>query len=364
MGKKLFFLCCLLLSLTGCAFGAEPGKQPEKTPDKPAAMETYTPKKITGPVHLVWDWQADGEGKSQILQQDKLPGVNVLSPKWYEITDENGTVTAKNEDKTYAAKAHAKGYAVWPLITNGFHPERTHKLLDNPAGRQKVVQQLLTLCKSRQLDGINLDFENIQPGDRDRLTDFVGEIADALRGENLTVSIDVTVPSQQGNWSRCYDRGALAAKTDYVMLMAYDEHYRKSPVAGSVASLPWVEKGIRAALSEQVPKAKLVLGMPLYMRDWTIGPDGNVSAKTLSMPGAEKLVQEKQLSRQWLTDLGQYYFAYTDEKNVQHKVWQEDARSLLLKAALVSRYDLAGSCYWRKGLETQDVWEKLAAAML
>lgn len=364
MKAKWLILCGLLLSLTGCALGAAPSKVGTETAaERTVERENYTPRKVNGTVHLVWDWQPEDGSVSQLLEQEKLPGINVVSPKWFEIADENGRIANKNGDIAYVEKAHAKGYIVWPLITNGFNPDRTRKLLHNPTARQQVVQQLLSLCKTMQLDGINLDFENIHPEDRKRLTDFVGEIAEALHTNNLTVSIDVTIPSSNGNWSRCYDRGALSAKTDYVMLMAYDEHYRKSKIAGSVASLPWVEAGVQATLAEKVPKEKLVLGMPLYMRDWTIDKSGQVSAKTLSMSGAEQLLKEKTLVPQWLPDKGQYYFSYTDEKNQQHQVWQEESRSLLLKAALVSRYDLAGSCYWRKGLETPDVWSKLAAVM-
>lgn len=163
----------------------------------------------------------------------------------------------------------------------------------------------------------------------------------------------MTVPSDNGNWSRCYDRKALAEKVDYVMLMAYDEHSRLSPKAGSVASLPWVEQGIRNTLKE-VPAEKLVLGMPLYMRDWK-EENGKVSARTLSMEGARKLIAEKGLVPAWHSEEAQYYFEYR-EQGVLHRVWQEDARSLALKNALISRYNLAGSAYWRKGLEEPEVW--------
>lgn len=215
------------------------------------------------------------------------------------------------------------------------------------------MEGILALAKQYQLDGINLDFENIQAADSDRLTDFVGEIAGPLQQGGYTVSIDVTVPSDNGNWSRCYDRKALAEKVDYVMLMAYDEHSRLSPKAGSVASLPWVEQGIRNTLKE-VPAEKLVLGMPLYMRDWK-EENGKVSARTLSMEGARKLIAEKGLVPAWHSEEAQYYFEYR-EQGVLHRVWQEEARSLALKNALISRYNLAGSAYWRKGLEEPEVW--------
>jgi spore germination protein YaaH len=235
----------------------------------------------------------------------------------------------------------------------------TTGLLQDNHGRKEAVREMAMLCEKYGLDGLNLDFENIAADDKGRLVDFVGEIAAVLHAKEKTVSMDITMPSASGNWSKCYDRAALAKRVDYMMLMAYDEHGRLSKSSGSVASLPWTEKGLRMTLRE-VPSHKLLLGMPLYMRLWE-EKDGVVTAKTLSMLQAEKLWREKNTARSWLADCGQYYFEYK-EKAVLYRVWQEEARSLTLKAALISRYDLAGGAFWRSGLEDASVWQPLAAA--
>lgn len=314
-----------------------------------------------GNIGVLWDWQAPGEKASKLVEQDKLPGISVLSPKWFEITDAKGTITVSNASKEYTEKAHAKGYKVWALITNSFDPELTTDLLDSLMYRSKVIHQLRELAKKYDLDGINIDFENINPNDKEKLTEYVAEIAQALHADGLTVSMDVTVPSSSGYWSRCYDRKSLAQHVDYLMVMAYDEHGSQSKVAGSVASLSWVEKGVANTLAEGVPAEKLVLSMPLYMRIWD-EVDGVASGKTLSMAQADKLIQDKKLTPQWLSQEGQYYFEYSENGHL-YRVWQENRRSLALKASLVNRYDLAGGAYWRSTLETQDVWQVLADAM-
>jgi len=357
MNRKLAsLLCALLVTLTGWA-AAAPEKETVRKTAKVA--ETQTSRQQPAQIHLVWDWQAPGEKASTVLKKAKLPAVNVLSPSWFSIATSYGEIIRQDVSKDYVEKAHAKGYKVWPLIKNGeFDPKLTRNLLDNPEGREHVCLDLLYLCREYHLDGINLDFENIHPDDRDKLTDFVGEITRTLHPLGLKVSIDVTIPSDNGYWSKCYDRKGLAQNVDYVMLMAYDEHPRLSPVAGSVASLPWVEQGLKKTLQE-VPKEKLLLGMPLYMRLWQ-EQGGKVSARTLSMSQAEKLLQDKRPEQKWDSNLGQYYFAFK-EGDALYRVWQEEARSLALKMALASRYDLAGTCYWRQGLETPDVWETLEA---
>lgn len=318
-----------------------------------------------GQLSVLWDWQAPGEKSGRLAEQPRLPGVNVLSPSWFIIANEKGKIKDKkgNASLDYVRQAHERGYQVWALITNDFNPDMTKKLLASPMGRANAVREMKSLAKKYQLDGINIDFENIHPEDKDRLTDFVGEISRALQAEGLTVSMDITIPSSSGMWSRCYDRRALAEQVDYLMLMAYDEHSAASTVSGSVASLGWVEKGITATLAEGVPPRKLLLGMPLYMRIWQEDiKTGKAKGKTLSMSQAEQMIAERGLAPVWLPEAGQYYFEYAEGKS-RYRVWQENRRSLALKASLVSRYDLAGGAYWRSTLETPDVWETLAQVM-
>lgn len=318
-----------------------------------------------GQISVLWDWQAPGEKASRLAEQNKLPGVNVLSPSWFIIANEKGKIKDKkgNASLDYVRQAHARGYQVWALITNDFNPDMTKKLLGSPMGRANAVREMKSLAKKYQMDGINIDFENIYPEDKDRLTDFVGEISRALQAEGLIVSMDITIPSSSGMWSRCYDRRGLAEQVDYLMLMAYDEHSAASTISGSVASLGWVEKGITSTLAEGVPPKKLLLGMPLYMRIWQEDiKTGKAKGKTLSMSQAEQMITDRGLAPVWLPEAGQHYFEYT-EGGSRYRVWQENRRSLALKASLVSRYDLAGGAYWRSTLETTDVWESLAQVM-
>ena len=334
--SRIFILLCLLMVWTESALAA-------------------------GNLGVLWDWQAPGEKESRLVQREKLPGIDVLSPSWFILENAQGKIKTRHGSVKYVRQAHNKGYQVWALITNNFDPKMTSKLLDSPLARKRVIAQMEQLAKDYELDGFNLDFENINPADKDKLTDFVQEISKSLKPQGLIISIDVTIPSNSGYWSKCYDRKAIAEVVDYMMLMAYDEHGAGSEVSGSVASLPWVEDGIQKTLQEGAPEAKLILGMPLYMRTWQ-ETKGKVKAKTLSMAQADKVIQEKGLVPVWLSKEGQYYFEY-QEKNTRYRVWQENRRSLALKASLVNRYNLAGGAYWRSTLETEDVWPALSETL-
>ena len=340
------------------AWRAARAEHAEKPPLPHLAHRDRAPRQV----RLVWQNRFDAP--INLAEQPPIAGITVVSPCWFTV-GAAGTVVAApkaHPDRGYTDKAHAKGYQVWALVTNAdFDPEETGALLANEDTRCAAVRNLLATAKEYALDGLNLDFENVHLADRDRLTGFVEEIAAAARAEGLIVSVDVTFPGGSENWSQCYDRAALAAAVDYIAVMAYDEHGQSSPVAGSVASLDWVEAGLSATL-EEVPPEKLLLGMPLYMRLWEEEDGHLVKARTLTMEEAAHLLAEKKLRRRWLSDAAQFYFEYPSGDRLC-RVWQEDARSLAQKAALVSRYDLAGAAFWRRGHETMDIWPTVMAVL-
>ncbi|WIW71490.1 glycosyl hydrolase family 18 protein [Anaerosinus gibii] len=314
-------------------------------------------KKVSRNEKISLVWQPTFEDENNLAKIDKIQGVNVVSPCWFSIDNQWGLV--KNQaDIAYVKAAKEKGYSVWPLITNSFDPDLTKSIVHNPNARKNVIKQLLLYVALYNLDGINLDFENIYEEDREAVSVFVQEISDALHELNVIVSIDVTVPSNVSQWSLSYDRKAYSKSVDYVMLMAYDEHWRTSPVSGSVASIGWVEQGVENTLKE-VPADKLILGIPLYMREWKeTNQSGKtkVEAKTLSMMQSDELIKKHKVKLNWLADKGQNYFEFT-ANNAKYRVWVEDERSIQMKLDLVHQYKLAGVAGWRKGFEKSEIWK-------
>lgn len=305
----------------------------------------------TEKINLVWQPIIDEE--NDLSKIEKLPGVNIVSPSWFIIDNEQGHIQSKIDEK-YLQQIKTKEYKLWPLIHNNFDPEMTHKWLNDEKARKYLIRQLLFYAKRYGITGYNFDLENIYDEDKDKLTQFMQEVTESLHQENIIVSMDITVTSTTPNWSTCYDRKALGKYVDYLILMAYDEHGRSSTISGSVASLSWVENGVKD-LIKQVPSEKVILGIPLYMRLWEEDYEGNVKAQTLSMIEANKLMKEKDKYPIWLKDEGQIYFAYRENGKI-YRVWKEDVNSLRLKVDLVKKYNLAGVASWRKGFETKDIW--------
>ncbi|MCF6095326.1 glycosyl hydrolase family 18 protein [Microaerobacter geothermalis] len=312
---------------------------------------------LGGKINLTWEHVIKKNPSPKELLP--LPGVNVVSPTWFSLMDKEGNLSNKAE-LSYVKWAHSQGYQVWALFNNRFDPDVTHDVLSDFMKRKRVIQQLIQFSSLYQLDGINIDFENVYLKDKELLVQFVREMAPYLHEQNLTLSIDVTIKSPSENWSLFYDRKRLAEAVDYVVVMTYDEHWASSTKAGSVASLPWVEKGLLGVL-EEVPAEKLLLGVPFYTRLWKeeSQADGSikVSQKAISMMAAEKWIKEKRITPQWLEDLGQWYAEYNDPKDqAVYRIWLENEDSMRKRIQLVKKYDLAGIASWRRGFEKPEIW--------
>lgn len=345
--------------------GFLPKESVELTEVRQVALNRSAPARESAPwkplgqkINLVWEQVTNRT--PNVSDIGPLPGVNVVSPTWFELKDGEGTLQNK-ADPAYVKWAHQRGYKVWGLVTNGFNPDWTKSVLGSYDKRDKLIAQLIHYANMYDLDGINIDFENVYLAEKEKLVQFVRELTPYLHEQGLTVSIDVTIKSTAETWSMFLDRAALAQVVDYMAVMTYDEHWASSPKAGSVASLPWVENGLKGVL-EEVPHQKLLLGVPFYTRLWTESKqaDGSVkvSSKALSMPRAQEWIQERKLTPKLDEASGQNYVQYTDPKDGNtYKMWLEDVTSVQKRMELVQKYNLAGAAAWRRGYELPEIWQ-------
>jgi spore germination protein YaaH len=329
-----------------------------------APQTTPAWKPLGKKINLVWEHVVNRN--PSLSEIGPMHGVNVVSPTWFELKDDQGNLSNKS-DPAYVQWAHKRGYLVWGLVSNGFNPDWTKAVLGSFEMREKLIAQILHYAHLYDLDGINLDFENVYLVDKERLVQFVRELTPYLHEHGLTVSMDVTIKSGSDRWSRFYDRAALAQVVDYIAVMTYDEHWASSPEAGSVASLPWTEEGLRGVL-EEVPSKKLLLGVPFYTRLWKEAkqPDGSikVSSKALSMMRAEEWINQRNLTPQLDPATGQMFVSFTDPADgAVYKMWLEDKISMAKRIALVHKYNLAGVAAWRRGFEKPEIWQSIDAGL-
>ncbi len=315
-------------------------------------------KKPASPFHLVWDGIYVKDANPEKLAN--LPGVRVYSPTWFTLQNSKGEI-GNIASKAYVRQAHDHNGLVWALFSNGFDPDLSAKVLPSFSKRQKMISQLLHFASIYELDGINLDFENVYEENGDDFTQFVRELTPLAHQAGLTVSINVTFQSTSGQWSKFYNRKELAEAADYVMVMSYDEHWANSQEAGSVAGLSWVESNLQRLL-EEVPSSKLLLGVPLYTRLWIEDThktdEPKMSSKSMSMDEARNWVEKHHVTPRIDQGSGQHYVETTSKGKI-YRMWLEDETSLSKRISLVDKYHLAGLASWSKRFGSHDIWEKI-----
>ncbi|MFI2857977.1 glycosyl hydrolase family 18 protein [Paenibacillus sp. JSM ZJ436] len=336
---------------------------------KPKGNKIY-PKRIHEPsrADLEWRdrsvnlaWEAVYSRNPDPGKLGQLPGVNVVSPTWFEITSETGDVTSK-VSPDYVTWAHKLDKEVWGVLTNSFNPDITTAVLSTYDTRAALITEVIRLSQAHGLDGINIDFENVYTKDKQNLIAFMRELYPRAKELGLIVSIDVTPKSSSEMWSVFLDRRELAHAVDYMMVMSYDEHWAASPEAGSVSSLPWAERTVTRILEEdEVPASKLVLGIPLYTRIWTeegVEGGGKVTSKAVGMEAVQSLLEEKALTPVYDELTGQNYVQYQEEQSL-NKIWIEDQISLKARVELAHQYNLGGIASWSRMLGSSEAWEVL-----
>lgn len=344
--------------LTGCfvqnSFGAP---QIAFMPKETAAFAKKNDKTL--PVPFVLTWEHVTKFNPELSKEPVINGLDVLAPTWFNLADATGTL-ANRASSSYVEEAHRRGCKVWAMVTNSFNKQLTKDFLKNAYARQKFIAQLLAFSKLYGLDGINIDFENVDLADRNAFTQLLTELAPCLKEEGLVFSIAVNKPGSTAS-AKSHDRRSMARLADFIMVMTYDQHWRTSPVAGSVADLAWTRSVLVKTL-EEVPAQKLMLGIPFYSRRWICTPlaggKEKVSSQTLTMAQSDELIRKHNLTPVWLENKGQHYFEFS-QNGKKIKVWAEDASSIQKRAELVKEFGLAGAACWRKGHEQPYAWNAI-----
>lgn len=294
----------------------------------------------------------DARGNQTVVDNADL--LADLSPFWYELRGDGVLAPfADAENPTIVTGAQSRGVKVLPTVTNNFDPARVHTMLSSGTRRAAHTSALVDLVVAKGYDGIDLDYESLQAGDRSLFTTFVNETATALhqRGKQLSITVHPKT-AEPGTWDgpQAQDYKAIGAVADRVRVMAYDYHWSTSP-AGAIAPLPWVDQ-VAAFAASQIAPGKVQLGVALYGYDW-VGSKG----EGLTFDQITSRMAQHGASRQWSSADSSPWFRYTTS-GVTHDVWYEDAQSVEAKLAVVDKYGLAGAVLWRLGGEDAAVWSK------
>lgn len=330
---------------------------------EPEAIEARTAKKdsyerITRDhkINLVWHQSTSTESNDAMAEMTaEMTGVNVISPTWFSVTDETGTISSL-ASADYVKLTHDAGREVWGLIDNFNEAFDETTDLAYASVRSRIIEQLLAEAASCGMDGINVDFENLKEAGIPHYLQFLRELTSAAHAQNLVVSVDTPVPQA---YTMYYQRGEQARFVDYMIVMAYDEHFAGSEEAGSVSSLPFVQQAVEE-MTRVMPADQVICGIPFYTRVWTekFGQSA-ITSEVLGMDGAKNYAKENQMTETWDASLGQNV-ATVETSDARYTIWMEDEQSMEEKLKVIQSADLAGVAEWKLGFECADVWSLIS----
>lgn len=313
-------------------------------------------------ISLVWEYFT--EYGSAPSRTGKLQGVNVVSPTFFTLKDEGKGEVKENvgdSGKAYIKWAQDNGYKVWPSISNNSYINTTSEIMRDYKLRQGLINRIVSLVVKYDLDGINIDFENMYAEDKSLFNRFIIELTPRLKEYGKVVSVDVTAPDGSENWSACYDRHTIGKVADYVVFMAYDQNGTSKE--GTTAGYNWVEVSLKkfVGTQEEIDSKKIILAVPFYAREWYTNSSGKRKSNTYGIKKLEEIIPNN-AKKVWDDNLKQYVAEYT-RNGVSYKAWLEDEKSLEAKLSLVNQYNLAGAAYWQKGFEPDSIWNMISTKL-
>ena len=330
--------------------------EPETIEARTAKKDSYERITRDHKINLVWHQSTSTESNDAMAEMTaEMTGVNVISPTWFSVTDETGTISSL-ASADYVKLAHDAGREVWGLIDNFNEAFDETTDLAYASVRSRIIEQLLAEAASCGMDGINVDFENLKEAGIPHYLQFLRELTSAAHAQNLVVSVDTPVPQA---YTMYYQRGEQARFVDYMIVMAYDEHFAGSEEAGSVSSLPFVQQAVEE-MTRVMPADQVICGIPFYTRVWTekFGQSA-ITSEVLGMDGAKNYAKENQMTETWDASLGQKV-ATVETSDARYTIWMEDEQSMEEKLKVIQSADLAGVAEWKLGFECADVWSLIS----
>jgi cellulose synthase/poly-beta-1,6-N-acetylglucosamine synthase-like glycosyltransferase/peptidoglycan/xylan/chitin deacetylase (PgdA/CDA1 family)/spore germination protein YaaH len=288
-----------------------------------------------------------------------------LMPLWLRIgpdaqsldtRDWNLEWTPHNRDVLKIVREHH--LRVMPVLSNAhegrFDTALAHELLTHPAKQLALARTLRDWLLAHRFAGVNVDLENLAESDTRLVPAFLARVAGVLHPAGLQISADLEV---EGNIP---DAGEVAKAVDFIVLMAYDQHYSGGD-AGSLCGVTWFRDALHATLAK-VPAEKLVLGLGNYAYDWK---GGHAPADVLTYQEALYLAADNhpEDNPANVVDFDSLEFNptfhYEDEKGLDHEVWMLDAVTSANQWWIARGAGVRNMALWVLGTEDPAIWSFL-----
>ncbi|WP_210367003.1 LysM peptidoglycan-binding domain-containing protein [Bacillus sp. REN3] len=302
----------------------------------------------------------DERGRQEILKRGAL--FTYISPFSYSVR-EDGSLSSLRDTLVLEAAGPTRSSPLM-TITNeadgSFNSDRAAAILRNPGVQDRLLTNIVQTMKAKGYAGLNIDFEYVYPEDRENYNSFLRKAVAKLHPEGYTVSTALapkTRADQQGLLYEAHDYEAQGRIVDFIVLMTYEWGWAGGR-PWAIAPISEVRKVLDYAVTA-IPREKILMGIPLYGRDWKIPWVQGTLATTVSQKAAVNLAAEHRVAIDYNETYQAPVFRYTDSRGQQHIVWYEDARSVQAKYDMVKQYGLRGVSYWVLGIPFPQNWPVL-----
>ncbi|MFO1431535.1 MAG: glycosyltransferase [Candidatus Competibacteraceae bacterium] len=278
--------------------------------------------------------------------------LDMLIPEWLHLAGADGTLQEDEPEKTAKALAFIRerrpDMSIMPLVNNydgkDWQGAMLGEMLQNPTARAHVIEQLRTYVENHGFVGVSIDFENIPTKAQPAFQHFIDELYAVFHPKNLLLSVNVPASDPAFNYRK------LAHSTDYLILMAYDEHW-SSGSPGPIAGMPWFARVLQQRRAE-IPPEKTIVALGNYGYDWPVGKTAEEMTFEEAVITAKESEGKVHLDRVSLNPT----FDYADDDNKLHHVWFMDAVTVFNQMVAARALQPRGFALWRMGSEDPSLW--------
>ena len=286
--------------------------------------------------------------------------LNTIYPEWFFINPKTFQLDSRIDKEALSVMKH-HGLSVQPILNNfisipgkqgNFNGDLLHTILHNPKLQNQLISQIIATLKTNNLQGINIDFEEMKENSDEFLNAFMKNLYTQFKQNGLIVSIDIMADNSD------YDHNYLKDYTDYFIVMAYDQ-FNDPTQSGPISDQKWIEKQMDQ-IAKDIPSEKLILGIGAYGRQWITDENGT---RTEDLTYSQVIDRAKISKTSIDFDENSYnlHYAYNfsgsdDEPASKNSVWFTDAASVFNILRFSDDYRNAGTAIWRLGSEDPRIW--------
>lgn len=304
-----------------------------------------------------YNTQMDARTQMEVLFQGRY--LTYLTPFMYAMRADGGLTNLW--DPLVLEAARRTQTAPLLVVTNyrdgNFRPDLAAAVLRDPSKQELMITSILVKMQEKGYRGVNFDLEYVYPEDRENYNELLRKTTARLRPLGYSVSTALAPKisaTQQGLLYEAHDYEEQGRIVDFIIPMTYEWGWAGGPPL-AIAPIQEVRGALDYAVTV-VPREKIMMGVPLYGRDWRIPWQEGTQAVGISPQAAVEQAIRYGVEIRYDEISECPYYRYTDAYGQQHEVWFEDARSMQAKFNLVKEYGLLGISYWVLGSPFPQNW--------